>query len=268
MSLIAMINLRVDAQCAESADTADTEKKLLLESVLPVAAIEVICHLTVFFNVRFIVSIKEIEVSSADCHFPDAGRDGPSRECHASGNPVAVLVHYRTCRNLGEVLCVIFSHLVTLCGKHLCEIAVTVKQTHSHKVNVHVTCLFQVVTGKNTETARIDAERRIQTVFHTEISDGRVFSLGLKCHIIIEFLHDALVLAHECRILAESLESLQADSIEHSHRVVARFMPDDRVNGLEQCFGTFVPTPPEVLGKYLKSVQCIRQMPGNHYTLP
>ena len=42
MSLVAVINLRVDAELAEGADTANAEKELLFETVLLVAAIEVI----------------------------------------------------------------------------------------------------------------------------------------------------------------------------------------------------------------------------------
>ena len=43
MSLVAVVNLWSKAELAESADTADTEKEFLLETVLPIIAIEVIC---------------------------------------------------------------------------------------------------------------------------------------------------------------------------------------------------------------------------------
>ena len=158
MSLVAVINLRIQAESTEGTDTADTEKEFLLESVLPVASVEVICNLTVLVNVCFVVSIKEIEVCSADCHLPDAGCDSTSRECHAGSYPVTILVHDRLSRNLGEVLRVILGNLVALCRKYLCEITVTVEETYCDEVHVHVAGFLKIVAGKNTETTGVDAQ--------------------------------------------------------------------------------------------------------------
>ena len=42
MALIAVIYLRIETEFAECTDTADTKEELLFETVLPVAAIEVV----------------------------------------------------------------------------------------------------------------------------------------------------------------------------------------------------------------------------------
>ena len=74
VSLVAMVDLRIDAEIPEGSDAADAEQELLLQTVLPVAAVEVIGHLTVLRRVRFIVSVKQIEVCTTNSHLPT---DGP-----------------------------------------------------------------------------------------------------------------------------------------------------------------------------------------------
>ena len=153
-----MINLRVESELSESADTADAEEEFLLETVLPVAAVKVVCHLTVLVNVGLVIGVEEVKVCTSDSNLPDAGSEVPSRECDTGGKPVAVLVHNRLGRNLGEILGIISGHLVSLGGKHLGEITVTVEKTNCHEVDVHVTGLLEVVSGQDAESSGIDAE--------------------------------------------------------------------------------------------------------------
>ena len=46
--LVAVVNLWVDTDLAESADTADTKEELLLETVLPITTIKVVSDRSVF----------------------------------------------------------------------------------------------------------------------------------------------------------------------------------------------------------------------------
>ncbi len=64
-----------------------------------------------------------------------------------------MLVTYRRCRNLHEVLCDILGHLLSLCGQLLVEIAEPVEQADSHKIGVHVGSLLDIVTSKDAKTA-------------------------------------------------------------------------------------------------------------------
>jgi hypothetical protein len=47
VSLVAMLYLLCDAELLQSEDTTDTEKNLLLETVLPVTTIEGVSHRTI-----------------------------------------------------------------------------------------------------------------------------------------------------------------------------------------------------------------------------
>ena len=152
MALVAMVNLRVDAQISQGPDTSDTKEQLLLQAVFPVTTIKVIGHLTVLRNVSLIVSVEKIEVGAADGHLPDPGGDISSREGHTGGHPVAVLVKDRLCGNLCEILGVVLCDLLTLAGQDLGEIAVPVEEANRHKVDIHVTGLLKVVASENSKT--------------------------------------------------------------------------------------------------------------------
>ena len=147
MALVAVVHLGVDPQLAEGADTAHAQQELLLEPVLPVAAVQVIGHLAVFGDVGLIVGVQQIQVRTAHFHLPHAGGNGAAREGHARGDPVALGVHDRRGRDLEEVLGVVVGHLVTLAGDDLGEVAEPVEEAHGDEVHVHVGGLLQVVAG-------------------------------------------------------------------------------------------------------------------------
>ena len=44
MALIAMVDLRIETELAQGTDTADSEKELLFQTVLPVTSVEMMGH--------------------------------------------------------------------------------------------------------------------------------------------------------------------------------------------------------------------------------
>ena len=114
MALIAMINLRIEAEYTEGAYTADSEEYFLLETVLPVTAIELVGHGAVFRTVCLPVCVEKIEVGTADCHLPDSGYAVPSREGNGGGKSVSVLIENRLCRCLEEILRIVLCNLLTV----------------------------------------------------------------------------------------------------------------------------------------------------------
>ena len=247
MALVAVIDLRVEAEMAQGPDAAESEEKLLFEPVLPVSAIELVCDLTVFRSVCLVVSVEQIEVGTAHSDLPDARGDSPSRECDACGDPVAVSVENRRNRDAEEVLGIISCHLVALCGEDLSEISVTVEEADCDEVDIHVAGFLEVVAGKDAETAGIDFQGSVESVLHAEIGDLRVGPLLLESHIGVELIHDCFILCEESRVACEFPEPLEAHGVKQCHRVVARCRPHFRINCLEKGFCTVVPAPPEVL---------------------
>ena len=229
MTFVAVVNLRVQAQLAESPDTAHSEEKLLLETVLPVTAIEVIGYLPVFLEIVLIVSVEKVKVCSSDFYKPKTGIDITSRESYPYGYPIALGIAYRLGRSLHEVLGIVFRNLCSLSGKHLGEIAVTVEKADSHKVHIHIRGLLEVVSCENTQTAGVNLEGSVKTVLHTEICHGRILALSFQRHILVKLRLDLAQTAEEFVILAECLEFLEANPVQKSNRVLTAALPKLRV---------------------------------------
>lgn len=74
VTFVAVEHVVLDAQLAQRADTADAEQDLLLETVLPVAAVEVVGDLAILLEVAFIVRVEQVEVRAPP---PDTSRPVP-----------------------------------------------------------------------------------------------------------------------------------------------------------------------------------------------
>ena len=159
-------------------------------------------------------------------------------------------------------------NLVALRGEALGEIAVAVEQAHGHEVDVHIAGLLEVVAGKDTETSGIYLEGGIETVFHTEIAYGRFLAVLLEGHIAVELRHYPREAAEEFLVVRQFLVSLEAHLVEYLHRVVARSVPQVRVNAFEERLRTVIPAPPEVFAQSLHPRKFFRQVAGHHYTFP
>ena len=247
MTLVAVIYLRIDAEFPQGADTTDTKHKFLLQAVLPVATVKVIGDLAVLREIGLVVSVEEIEVGASDRHFPNSRGNVPSRESHAGGHPIAVFVKHRLSGNLREILGVVLGHLLSLAGQNLGEITVPVKEAYGDEIDVHVAGLLKVISSEDSETSGIDLKGSVQTIFHAEITDGRIGTLGLQGHVLTKLIHHGLVALQEGVILSQLVEPLDTHDVKKGHRVVPGVMPDFGVDGLEQSLGALVPAPPEVL---------------------
>ena len=234
MSFVAVVDLRLDSKISQGVDTAYAEKEFLLETVFPVAAVEVVGHLTVLFDIGLIVCVEKVEVSAADCDLPYSRNDVPAREGHAGRNPVALRVEDRLRRNPGEVLGIVAGDLLALAGDGLGEVAVSVEKTDSDKVDVHVRSLLQIVSRQKAETSGIDLERSVKAVFHAEICHEGILALRFESHIFIEFIQDRLEIAEENLVLGQRLEFLERNNVKQSNGIMVRLLPDFRVDRFEK----------------------------------
>ena len=234
MSFVAVVDLRLDSKISQGVDTAYAEKEFLLETVLPVAAVEVVGHLTVLFDIGLIVCVEKVEVSAADCDLPYSCNDVPAREGYAGRNPVALRVEDRLRRNPGEVLGIVAGDLLALTGDGLGEVTVSVEKTDSDKVDVHVRSLLQIVSRQKAETSGIDLERSVKAVFHAEICYEGILALRFESHIFIEFIQDRLEIAEENLVLGQRLEFLERNNVKQSNGIMVRLLPDFRVDRFEK----------------------------------
>ncbi len=120
MALVAVEHLVLDAQ---RADAADAEQDLLLEAVLPVAAVEVVGDLTVLVEVGLEIGVEQVEVRAAHLTAPYAGRERAARERHGDRHPVAAGVAHGRYGQLVEVLRLVGRLLRTLGREPLREVS-------------------------------------------------------------------------------------------------------------------------------------------------
>ena len=268
VTLIVVVDAGRQAQRTQGAHATDAQQELLLQTVLPVATVELVRDLAVLRSVGFIVGIEQIEVGTAHGHLPDTRAQRTAGHLHLDGLPGAVLVEHRLRRDLHEVLRLVLGHLVALRREALGEVAETVQETDRHQVDVHVGSLLQVVAGQDAQAAGVDHQGSVQAIFHAEVSDGRFRPLLLFGHVGVELLHHPVEAGEEFGILGKFLISFQTDLVQDDHRVVAGFVPQIVIHGAEQRLGVVVPAPPEVLAEGLQTRQLLRKMPRHHHALP
>ena len=70
VAFVAMVNVLLDAELLQQQHTADTEQDFLLQTVLPVAAVEGVSDGTVELGVHLVVSVEQIKLHTANIYAP------------------------------------------------------------------------------------------------------------------------------------------------------------------------------------------------------
>ena len=268
VTLVAVINLLLDAQLAQCADTTDTEQDLLLQTVLPVATIEVVSDRTVLIEVQVVVGVEQVEIGTTYLALPNTCSQRTTRQSDLNAYPVTLLVTNCRDRQLEEVLSLVSSLLSTLCRQTLSEVTVAVQQTNCNHRNVLVAGLLQVVTSQDTQTTRVDLQRRVQTVLHREVSNLCRLGIGLLIHILLELSIYSVHLSEECLVLLQLLVASIAYLIEQRDGVLVALNPQLIVDLLEQLASTQSPRPPQVARQDLQCTQTLGQSLLDHQTSP
>lgn len=142
----------------ECADTTDTEKHLLFQTVFAVASVKVVSYPAVFVPVAFKVGVEQVEVDTANSSLPNFSAEFTSGECNLDFHLFAVLVFNSGDGQHTEVLRNVFGNLVAVYRQSLAEISVAVEQANSAHIHIAVGCLFEVVACEDAEAARENFE--------------------------------------------------------------------------------------------------------------
>ncbi len=169
VAFVCVIYLRLDAEFLEREHTADTEQILLLDTVFPVTAIELVGDGTVKLAVHVKVCVEQIELHAAHIHTPDVAVDDAVVIRHLKYHGVAVLLKHLLDGELVEVLGLVVGYLLAVDAECLGEIAVTVEKADGGHVDARVGCFLDIVAGEHTEAAGVDFETVAETILHGEI---------------------------------------------------------------------------------------------------
>ncbi len=172
VTLIAMIDISLDAKLVEESYATHAEDNLLLEAVLPVTAIERVSESAILGIVEWVVSVKEIERDAAYVDAPNLQLNLTAREVDGDVELLSVGSADLVNREALELRGLIDGLLLAVDGEALLEISVTVEETNSGEVDTAVRSLLEVVASEDAETARVDLEDVGETILHAEVGDG------------------------------------------------------------------------------------------------
>ena len=93
VTLVAMIDVFLDAELLQQQHTTDTQQNLLFQTVLPVTTIERVCDGLVEVGVHFIVGIEQVQLHTTDVHTPYVSVNHIIGVRNVNNQRIAVLVH-------------------------------------------------------------------------------------------------------------------------------------------------------------------------------
>ena len=152
MTLVAMVNILLDAEFLQQQHTSDAEQNLLFQTVLPVTAIEAVGDGLVEVGVHLIVGIEQIEFHTTHIYTPDIGMHLVVGVRHVDDERITLTVELALDGQIVEILRLVVSNLLSVHRQALCEITETIEETDGTHIDVGVGSLLHVVTGKHTQT--------------------------------------------------------------------------------------------------------------------
>ena len=169
MSFVAVVDVFLDAESLEEQYSSHAEQYFLLQSVLPVAAVEGVCYRSVELGVELVVGVEQIEGHASNVDSPYVCVHVVVHVRHVDDERLSVFVELALDREGVEVLCVVVGDLLSVHAERLLEVSVSVQESYSAHVYVAVGSLLHIVAGKHSEAAGIDFENLVYAELHTEV---------------------------------------------------------------------------------------------------
>ena len=196
MAFVAVVYVFLYSQTVEHDNTPDTQHIFLFHTVFPIATIQLVCNRTVKFTILFKVGIHQIKLDAPDIDFPNICINNTSRERYFKYHRMSILIKNLLYGQLVKILWLIIGQLLPIHRQSLGEVTIAIKETYPCHVYIPVTGFFQIISRQYTESTRIYFQNISQTIFHTEISNGRnIFSL-FNIHVFFEIVIDVIDMAH------------------------------------------------------------------------
>ena len=255
VTLVAMVDVFLDAQLLEHEHTTDTEQDLLLQTVLPVATIERVGDGAVKLRVHLVVGVEQVELHTTNVNLPNVSMNLIVHVRHIHNNGVAVLIEHALDGQRVEVLCVIVGYLLSVHAERLLEVAVAIEEADGTHVDVAVRSLLYIVAGEHAETARIDLQHLVDSILHAEVGNRSTFLVGLNVHVGAEHLVNVLNALHDGLVLNDSFLALVAQTLKEQHGVASYLFVEFCVQTLPHVAGFIVPCPPHVVSNLVKTLQ-------------
>ena len=268
VTLVAVVDILLDAQLLQQQHTADTQQDFLLQTVLPVATIEGVGDGFVKVGVHLVVGIQQIELDTADVDTPHVGMHLIVGIGDVDDHRVAVLVELALNGQRTEVLRLVVGNLLSVHAQRLGEVAEAIEETDGAHVDVRVGSLLHVVTGEHTQTAAVDLQGRVDTILHAEVSHRGTLVVGLHIHVGTELGVHVLHALHQRLVLQDLLLAVKGQTLQQHHGIMFHIMVNLRVKVTEQVACLEVPYPPHIVGNLVQTLQLLGKTRLHNQILP
>ena len=213
MALVAVVDVFLDAKLLQGQYATDTEQDFLLQTVLPVAAIEAVGDGLVVVAVHLVVGVEQIELDAAHIDTPYVRVYHIISIGHVNHHRLSVLVELALNGQMGEILCLILGNLLSVHRQALREIAEAIEEAHGHHVDITVRSFLQVVASQHAETTAIDFQSGVHTILHREVGHTGTFLIGFHIHVGTEQLVDGLYALHQSLVFHDFLLAFEAQTL-------------------------------------------------------
>ena len=250
MALVEVEESRRDAHRVQRAHATDAQQCVLGEAYLSRSLVQPGRHPSLQRIVLGQFGVEQVERRSTHVHQPHVGGQFsvPDRHRHPNGGPVGTAHTHRRHLigvHLGPVLV-----LPTGEGHSLVQVATSVQQSDPDDVERLVRRLLQDVTGENTETARVDGQRRMDAELCTEEGHWSVglYELRGTLQFRVHALGNAAKSLEQLRVVRRAKEVPFGLIPEEPHGVLPRQRETVGVDAAKQVTPSRGPRPHVVVG--------------------
>ncbi len=201
------------------------------------------------------IRIQEQQRHSADVDLPDRHRDIASRELDGDLHLPPGGRHHPPDRQLARLELGVDVLLVAVQVDLLTEVAMLVEEAHRHERNPEVGGGLEVISGQDSQAARVERDRLVDTELRTEVRDGvlelgarSVIPRGVAVHVAVEACHRRGIPLQDGLARGEDLPALAVDGVDQVDRVVV-LLPGGQIEGGPEFAGVGRPGPPQIVGE-------------------
>src|SRR5665213_560468 len=227
---------RLDAQRAQQPHAADAQQNLLHDARGAVAAINARRQVAVKLLV-----LRQVRVEQKNRHAPDV--DAPDLEVHGvhadldvADEPFAFRVQHRLERHVVRLDGIVKFRLPVVVVNRLLKITFAVKQTDADEAEAEIAGGFRVVAGEDSEAARRNRQRFVETKFRRKIGDRILVQLRrvlvspgvLVVQVAFKIAQHRADAVGETGFLQMHAQFVFRDLAQHGHRVVKEILPAAR----------------------------------------
>ena len=208
-------------------------------------------------RVHVVVGVEQIKLHTTNVSHPYRSVNLIVGVRNINNQRISVLVVNTLYGDRVEVLSLVLGNLLSVHAQSLGEVTETIEETNGTHVNVAVRSLLHIVTGKHTETTRINLQCRMDTILHAEVCYRRTRSVGLNIHVLTERLVNTLNALHQSLILHNLLLTIKAQALKQQHGVVLNGTVELWIEISKQITCLEIPYPPKVVGNLVKTLKLL-----------